>query len=328
MFNIARFRDIEKREYECEIVTPLFLGGADPKKAELRAPSIKGALRFWWRALNAGNSIYSLYQTESKLFGSTDQKTKMTVQVDGSGLIPVLKDLPTGKKIKVVSKGKEFQMSIIEYLAFGLLDSRQRQQRYLREHIEPGAIFKICIMCPKDSLMEINDALKAMFSFGGLGSRSRNGLGSIYCRELTANSIKKDGELKPFTAFSKKAVLFHTVKKYDRWEEALSNIGLAYRNARLALEPRHTFTKRGLVAMPIESKFEKNIPNDIRNGRHAKPYFLHVNKTANEKYEGQILFLPYLYKTNAADLGSRLNEYLAVCREMNEALIKAMGGEK
>ncbi|MFZ1105749.1 MAG: type III-B CRISPR module RAMP protein Cmr1 [Hyphomicrobiaceae bacterium] len=38
-------------EAEFEIVTPMFLGGADPKgSAELRAASIKGALRFWWRA--------------------------------------------------------------------------------------------------------------------------------------------------------------------------------------------------------------------------------------------------------------------------------------
>lgn len=34
-------------------VTPMFLGGAEPNKiAELRAPSIKGALRFWYRAID------------------------------------------------------------------------------------------------------------------------------------------------------------------------------------------------------------------------------------------------------------------------------------
>jgi len=31
------------------VVTPAFLGGADPSSAELRPPSIKAALRFWYR---------------------------------------------------------------------------------------------------------------------------------------------------------------------------------------------------------------------------------------------------------------------------------------
>ena len=57
-FYISRFKGMESQEFEVEIVTPLFLGGADPNKAELRAPSIKGALRFWWRALNPHFSLH------------------------------------------------------------------------------------------------------------------------------------------------------------------------------------------------------------------------------------------------------------------------------
>jgi len=36
-----------------ETVTPLFLGGADPRGApELRAPALRGAMRYWlWTAL-------------------------------------------------------------------------------------------------------------------------------------------------------------------------------------------------------------------------------------------------------------------------------------
>jgi len=32
MFYISRLKDIKEMEYECEIVTPMFLGGAEPKK--------------------------------------------------------------------------------------------------------------------------------------------------------------------------------------------------------------------------------------------------------------------------------------------------------
>ncbi|OPX29474.1 MAG: type III-B CRISPR module RAMP protein Cmr1 [Candidatus Omnitrophica bacterium 4484_171] len=38
--------------FECETITPMFLAGADGRTPELRPPSIKGAMRFWWRAMN------------------------------------------------------------------------------------------------------------------------------------------------------------------------------------------------------------------------------------------------------------------------------------
>src|SRR5262245_63945216 len=50
-----------------ETVTPLFLGGAEPDtRAELRPPSLKGALRFWYRALDGNFRL-----GEPAAFGST-----------------------------------------------------------------------------------------------------------------------------------------------------------------------------------------------------------------------------------------------------------------
>jgi len=48
----------------------MFLAGADGKTPELRAPSIKGAVRFWWRAMNGCLSIKDLKEKESEIFGS------------------------------------------------------------------------------------------------------------------------------------------------------------------------------------------------------------------------------------------------------------------
>ncbi len=48
-------------------VTPMFLGGAEPnRRAEVRAPSIKGALRFWYRAIDPSYAAW-----ESKIFGGS-----------------------------------------------------------------------------------------------------------------------------------------------------------------------------------------------------------------------------------------------------------------
>ncbi len=63
------------------IVTPMFVSGLDPKVPELRPPSIKGALRFWWRALEWGRCLRQagdqtvaglrlLHRLEAELFGS------------------------------------------------------------------------------------------------------------------------------------------------------------------------------------------------------------------------------------------------------------------
>jgi CRISPR-associated protein Cmr1 len=170
--------------------------------------------------------------------------------------------------------------------------------------------------------------MKAMITFGGIGSRSRNGFGSLHCSDLFDQTIKKQGNLKPFTAFSNESILFDKFNTYVSWEDALCEIGTAYRTARLALEERHKFDKRGFVAMPIESKFERSIPQSIKDGRLAKPYFLHVHKTHDGKYQGQILFLPYLYKTGPNDTSNRFNEYMDACGKMNESIATGMGGVK
>ena len=65
---------------EYEITTPMFLGGGVPEDVDLRPPSIKGVLRFWWRAMKWGDclketdseleALKKLHRLEADLFGS------------------------------------------------------------------------------------------------------------------------------------------------------------------------------------------------------------------------------------------------------------------
>jgi hypothetical protein len=60
-------RDTNTLEATFCIVTPLFLGGAEPNdRAELREASIKGALRFWYRAVDP-----DYRDLEARIFGGT-----------------------------------------------------------------------------------------------------------------------------------------------------------------------------------------------------------------------------------------------------------------
>lgn len=327
MFYVSRFKDIEKREYECEVVTPMFLGGADPKKAELRVPSIKGALRFWWRALYDDGNVAQMAAEEARIFGSTDNKAVITLKVESKNVQPVLKDLPLGMMAPV--EGKTYKTSIVNYLAYGLFeyDKKTRQNTYNKSHIPSSSVFKIYATFPRRAADDFNSALRALIDYGGLGARSRNGFGSLHCAAAKPLVPPNHKELKAFPSFSKEARLFNKFREHQKWEDALSEIGNIYRTARLKLERRHTWEKRKFIAMPIEAQRE-NIPQAIRQGRHAKPYFLHVNKTPAAKYQGQILFLPYLYKASPNDEADRLAEYLEVCQKMNAEIEKSIGGAK
>lgn len=62
-----------------ETVTPLFLGGADPRGApELRPPAFRGAMRYWLRAALGGvigdSNLDELRRLESAVFGAADEK--------------------------------------------------------------------------------------------------------------------------------------------------------------------------------------------------------------------------------------------------------------
>lgn len=304
-FYIERFTNMETKEFEVEVVTPLFLGGSDPAKAELRVPPIKGLIRFWWRALYGSDDLKEMKQREERVFGSTNFKSSLTIELKkDENIKPVKKNLDSGTKFKV----KTFQLGIIDYLAFGI---RENRQGYNREHIESGKHLSITLQAKKEYSEQIFNSLTHLIHFGGLGAKSRNGFGSLSLKNYQIQDPKFPNEVKNFSAFSDKTKLFSNFNEHSNWVSALSEIGLVYRQARLSINTR----ARLLIAMPIVQ-----LGN---NDRHSKPYFLHVNKLANGKYKGQILFMPYSYHKR-----DKLNEYVEVCEKMNHKIAQLTGGQK
>ena len=67
----------EKFVPQLEVVTPVFLAGADTEDAEVRTPAMIGVWRFWFRAVmggNVGNDLDRLRDLEARLFGGVDAK--------------------------------------------------------------------------------------------------------------------------------------------------------------------------------------------------------------------------------------------------------------
>lgn len=99
-------RRLMKAEYQ--IVTPMFLGGANHEAGAIRGASIKGALAFWWRAYHFAGFVHSaggdfaaalteMRARECQLFGSSD---------GGQGAFLIKVDIEPTKALSTLSKGK------------------------------------------------------------------------------------------------------------------------------------------------------------------------------------------------------------------------------
>ncbi len=154
-----------------ETVTPLFLGGSDPRgEPELRAASFRGVLRFWLRALLGGvlgDRPDEIFKHESQVFGSTEHASPVVVQVEPHNL---------------------------ESKNFNPLPHKQVPFRF--KGFNPDQRFDIRLLSRSEVALErAKKALQLLCYLGGLGRRSRRGFGSLQITEcelaLVAESAEK-----------------------------------------------------------------------------------------------------------------------------------------
>lgn len=295
--------------FNCEVVTPMFLAGADGKTPELRPPSIKGALRFWWRATNGHLPIDKLKEKEAKIFGGSgdnEGRSKVIIRVK----IKNLKIVKAGKEFEhkhIIGtgfhrKGREIKINILDYIAYGVVqyDKNTRKNLLTRDYLDIGSKFDIIAEFDKKYKYEILSSFYYLFKYGNLGSKARNGFGSLaILHNDKFNNIEqklKDlpTDLPIYTAFSQKSRLFETKETYSSWDKTLAEISKIYREARLSLESSHYFEERQYISLPLIAKNEKSITSFMKGKRKAKSYFLKVIREG-EKYKGRILFLPSVY---------------------------------
>lgn len=150
--------DGRKLQITLEIVTPLFLGGANPRgEPELRAASFRGVLRFWLRALLGGvlgNDTEKIFEHESKVFGSTEHASPAVVRIKHSG--------------KLDSDN------------FDPLPHRREGRGFTFRGFKPGQRFTLTLSSrDENALNQAAKALQLLCFLGGLGRRSRRGFGSL-----------------------------------------------------------------------------------------------------------------------------------------------------
>lgn len=194
------------------IVTPMFIAGADQTRAELRAPSIKGALRFWWRALNWAkirstcnsddSALAELKKKEDRLFGDADRHGQSTVLVSISSRKPLCDQRPPNLHTDMKPQNKNpNSMAGARYLGYGLIvpfssNNTGRMAGQLdRACINPDQVFTVLLSSRQRMDDSILDGLKMLGLLGGIGSRSRRGFGSLLLERI--EEAKEGGESEP-----------------------------------------------------------------------------------------------------------------------------------
>jgi len=294
------------------VVTPMFLGGAEPTAdAELRLPSFKGALRFWWRALMWGKvqDLKELRCEEAKLFGSSETgQSKALMRLDE----PLI-------EANVIQQ-RWSPNSCECYTGYGIQDPVRGDRRF----IAPGREFSVHLdvrRCSKEQVALLISALKVLGLVGGLGFHSRKGWGSVTLTRLKGaewtcpNDRTEWAELvealadgraqgRPrWTAFS---TMFRCAAgpKQPNADKAQQWLGKRYQRQVKATLPKEHRAQFGLP------RAFKPIP---RGERRASPLFLHVHQCPDGQAVPCAIWLPSDFLPNETEIpgkGEAAQEFL------------------
>lgn len=178
-------------DFTFRLITPMFGGGVEingPQKPHdpitpIRVPSIRGQLRFWWRACNPAKATTAeeLFKAEEAIWGSNKEPSKVQIALVGPK--------PTPKAVDVLSQpqGKTYWRVNSEYeaIAYGLFPLQPPQKPKNDEQRRPGVLWRIDepitlrLQLPADLEDSVREALNAWTLFGGIGGRTRRGFGAV-----------------------------------------------------------------------------------------------------------------------------------------------------
>ncbi|WP_432408172.1 type III-B CRISPR module RAMP protein Cmr1 [Wukongibacter sp. M2B1] len=227
----------------CKLITPLFMYGTS-KQPEIRASSLKGLLRYWWRVFNSYKHESTLREEENKIFGSTGNGSPVKIRINYA---PKSIRKYNRRSNNNLGKGLSY---LFHFLKVG-------EKEYLVE----GTEFEIVFIYDdeKDNIKQYLDALYYLQIFGGMGSRSRRGAGNFiitgvsgldennftYTRKLILNSYSLE-EIYAQKEFENAVEVYKANGEYKEWKEALGYIGGTYKDIREVKE--HNVYKKGFTS--------------------------------------------------------------------------------
>lgn len=227
---------LHKVTFNCEVLTPMFLGGADGNVPEIRVPTIRGGMRYWYRALAGGKGEINpvkLLELEEKVFGSSDKGSSVAIQLSGNSTPQTVK----GEIYTKDDRGKPGATGTA-YLWYSLtLGSNEKVA------IQTGEKFRITLRGrDQQTLGDAVDSFKLLAAFGGLGSRARRAAGSFRITAIESSfelgqerlSVESypampDASLSQqptFNVFNEQYCEVHHInKEFKSWDQAVEFLG-------------------------------------------------------------------------------------------------------
>jgi len=168
-----------------DVVTPMFGGGAIPGQSDdlwpIRGSTIRGHLRFWWRACNAHKhaTAADLFAAEAEIWGQSHIE-KSRIKAPSS--------IDVHATVVPSHEGTPISAEISGPLGYALFPFRGQDGGQPVEGRE-GVKFQLAVYAAshvpesrhEDLAREVEAALWAWITFGGVGARTRRGCGSLWC---------------------------------------------------------------------------------------------------------------------------------------------------
>lgn len=279
--------------FECQSVTPMFMYGADGRTPELRPASIKGVMRFWWRAIHGHLSLIELKNQEDEIFGSTEKKSKIIIY-------PIETNQSEDYEISLTPHHKEGYCSNED----GNKGCYFRNGKCMKANKKRGKLYKFKIkMAIKHNEYMTKEELKNLFiitaTLGGFGQRSRRGFGSIQITKIDNTIFNFPKTTKDIKDKINNSFKYTSTINYPYIQE-IKKIGKKYTNFQNLLE---TIGKASHDFDCDELGYAK------RQERLASPVYVSVLKFGDNDYRPIITILK---NTKSNDVGNVENFIKAI----------------
>lgn len=163
--------------YNCTLVTPMYGGGVEAGKVDekmpIRASSIRGQLRFWWRIACGYKYENDLFAQETAIWGGIGDNgataSQVEIRVRPFNISPSLR--------KTVDEFKRQSAIGIKYV-LGSINGPSAKLPSILPNVK-NISFDIDVYSSEEAKPDVEIALRWWASFGGVGAKTRRGFGAV-----------------------------------------------------------------------------------------------------------------------------------------------------
>lgn len=327
--------------FQVRALTPLFIAGADQTSAELRAPTFRGLMRYWQRALVGGiagtdaTGLQKVRQAETDLFGATDTGSSVCIRV--KDVSNEAREFTEKISFKV---GNTWQATGKGYLLWSMARSGRPEKgnvKPARWYFSAGTTFRVTLSTHGDENAKLKQAIAGLWlltNLGGIGSRSRRAAGSLVAQvekgslidfpfQIPASATALKQQIEEGIALARSLYDYEQrpirEAQFDILAPGACRIWILqdeqpWPNAEIAMQKlgERLQDYRSRVPIGLRKIFGLPLMPIIRDKRRASPLLLRVAELQGNRYVG----IAVLFKTVGSDV--RIEDYDVIEKWVNE----------